>query len=137
MLARIPRLVGWTLLAVLAAAAATAAQRSAPSAEEELQIMRFEPLIVPLYGGGERIGLLGVQVSLTTDSRRERRRLEPLRPRLTDAWLHAASEHGRLYVSPHEAMDVAALHQALTGASRHLLGADAKIRIVEVMAYPG
>ncbi len=131
---RFPYLVGG--LALIASLTATAsAYADAPDRDAVPEYVRFEPLIVPIFDGGASAGLIGVQITLNTGSSGERRRLEQLRPRLTDAWLHALAEHGRLHVEADRAIDVEALRSVLMTAASPYLDSDTELLVVEAMAY--
>ncbi|MGB3722509.1 MAG: hypothetical protein WA979_06785 [Pacificimonas sp.] len=129
-----PYLVGG--LALVASLTATAAAYAdTPSGDAAPEYVRFEPLIVPIFDTGAEPGLVGVQIVLRTYDPAERTRLENLRPRLNDAWLHALAEHGRLYLAADRPIDVIALQAALEDASEPHFGGNTHLLIVEEMAY--
>lgn len=99
------------------------------------QYVQFEPLVTPVYIGGDVAGLVGIRIAVAVESRAHREQVGALRPRLTDAYLHALSDHARLYLNPGEPVDLQALHGALVEANEAAGAGAGELLLLETMAY--
>ncbi|MEO0500819.1 MAG: hypothetical protein AAF205_09730 [Pseudomonadota bacterium] len=129
-----PSMIGTALVAA-GLAAVTLVPAAAERREPVPNHVRFEPIVVPIYEDDRMAGLIGVRLVLDADSRTARRRLERLRPRLTDAWLTALVEHGRLHLYADQPLDMDALDTALSDAVAGETRGQADLLIIEAMAY--
>ena len=122
------------ILVILPAALALMGARSAePGAAADAAIVSMEPFSVPIVDGGRVQGMLDVKLALRAAAT-DASELDSAMPGLRAAVRSAVAEHARLYASPWQAVDAAALTGALDKAAAVSSPVATTVLVTEVRA---